>query len=184
MVAEGGASVIAQYPVRGRDLKRTAIRGTLTLAAEIGSALRGAGRRGQAVIETLIERLDGAVVFHGKVTGLSRETASGFVRGAVSMEGLDERAGSGCEVTFQNENLLATVDGVPLVSVPDLITIIEEESGHPVTTERLRFGMRVFVIALPCASLWRDALGLAKAGPRCFGLDLDYVPFEQRLAAR
>lgn len=183
VVAEGGASVLAQYPVQGRDFKRAAIRGTLTLALEIGAELRRAGRQTQVVIEALTKRLGGAVIFHGKVVDLTRETAGGFVRGKVAIEGLDARTGSRCEVTFQNENLVAVADGTTLASVPDLITILEEESAHPVTTERLRFGMRVFVLALPCAALWRQELGLAKAGPRCFGLDLDYVPFERRLAA-
>jgi DUF917 family protein len=182
VVAEGGASVVAQYPMRGRDLGRAAIRGTLTLALEIGADLRRAGRQSQRAIESLTRRLGGALLFHGKVIDLRRETAGGFVRGVVTMGGLDRWSGSSCEVAFQNENLVATVDGVVLASVPDLITILEEEAAHPVTTERLCFGMRVFVLALPCASLWRQPQGLAKAGPRCFGLDLDYVPFEQRLA--
>lgn len=182
VVAEGGASVLAQYPVRGADFKRAAIRGTLSLALEIGGELRRAGRQTQAVIEALTKRLAGAVIFHGKVVDLARETAGGFVRGKVTIEGLDGRSGTRCDVTFQNENLVAIADGVTLASVPDLITLLEEESAHPVTTERLRFGMRVFVLALPCAALWRGEIGLAKAGPRCFGLDLDYIPFERRLA--
>lgn len=183
VVAEGGASVLAQYPVRGADFKRAAIRGTLSLALEIGSQLRQAGRRAQSAIDTLTRRLGGAVIFHGKISGLERSTVSGFVRGTVSIEGLDQRSGTHCEVTFQNENLVAVADGAVLASVPDLITILEEESAYPITTERLRFGMRVFIVALPCAALWRQERGLAKAGPRCFGLDLDYVPFERRLAA-
>jgi DUF917 family protein len=184
VVAEGGASVLAQYPIRGRDFKRASIRGTLSLALEIGADLRRAGRQGRSVIEALTRRLGGAVIFHGKVVQLERETAGGFVRGRVVIEGLEELTASRCEVKFQNENLIAVADGSILASVPDLITLLEEESAHPVTTERLRFGMRVYVLALPCASLWREELGLAKVGPRCFGLDLDYVPFEQRLALR
>lgn len=184
VVAEGGASVLAQYPIRGSDFKRAAIRGTLSLALELGAQLRGGRRQSQLVVEALTRRLGGALIFHGKVVDLKRETMGGFVRGVVAMEGLDARSGSRCEVTFQNENLVAIADGSILASVPDLITILEEESAHPVTTERLRFGMRVFVLALPCAPLWRQDMGLAKVGPRCFGLDLDYVPFEQRLAVR
>lgn len=184
VVAEGGASVLAQYPVRGRDYRRAAIAGTLSLALEIGGELRRAGRQTQLVLETLTRRLRGAVIFHGKVVELKRETAGGFVRGEVVLEGLDGQLGSRCSVSFQNENLVATADGRRLASVPDLITLLEEESAHPITTERLRFGMRVFVLALPCAPLWRQDLGLAKAGPRCFGLDFDYVPFEQLVAVR
>lgn len=184
VVAEGGASVLAQYPIQGRDFKRAAIRGTLSLAIEIGAELRRAGRQGQLVIESLAHRLGGAVIFHGKVVQLQRETGGGFVRGTVVIEGLDTLADSRCEIKFQNENLVAIANGSILASVPDLITLLEEDSAHPVTTERLRFGMRVYVVALPCAPLWREAMGLAKAGPRCFGLDFDYVPFEQRLVAR
>ncbi|TMB97350.1 MAG: DUF917 domain-containing protein, partial [Chloroflexi bacterium] len=65
VVAEGGASVLAQYPLRGLDFKRTAIRGTLSLALEIGAGLRGAGRQGNVAIESLTHRLRGAVIFHG-----------------------------------------------------------------------------------------------------------------------
>jgi uncharacterized protein len=183
VVAEGGASVVAQYPMVGSDFKRTAIRGTITLALEIGAELRAAGRQAQAALESLTHRLGGAVLFHGKVVDLSRQTLGGFTRGAVVMEGLESEAGRRCEVVFQNENLVATADGQILASVPDLITVLEEESAHPVTTERLRFGMRVFVLGLPCAALWREELGLAKAGPRCFGLDFDYVPFEKRISS-
>jgi len=175
---------VPQSSLSTRDFKRTAIRGTLSLALEIGAELRRAGRQSGLVIEALTRRLGGAVIFHGKVVQLERETAGGFVRGRVVIEGLETLADSRCEVRFQNENLVAIADGLILASVPDLITLLEEESAHPVTTERLRFGMRVYVLALPCASLWREKLGLAKAGPRCFGLDLDYVPFEQRLTAR
>ena len=183
VVAEGGSSVVAQYPMRGADFKRAAIRGTLSLALDIGSELRGAGRQSRRVIESLTRRLMGAVIFHGKVVALEQETAGGFVRGDVTVEGLDSFSGRRCQVTFQNENLVAVADGSMLASVPDLITILEEDTAHPVTTERLRFGMRVFVLALRCAPLWRDELGLARAGPRCFGLGFDYVPFEERLAA-
>ncbi len=184
VVAEGGAAVTAKWPMRGMDLKRAAIRGTLSLALEIGNELRASGRRSADVIAWLTKRLGGAVLFHGKVVELERVVAGGFVRGAITIEGLDESSGGRCRVTFQNENLVAVADGVVLASVPDLITLLEEESAHPVTTERLRFGMRVVVMGLPCAPLWRDQLGLATAGPRCFGLDLDYVPFEARLASR
>lgn len=181
VVAQGGAAVIAQYPMRGADLKRSAIRGTISLALEIGRTVLQAGRRTDTVLQALTTRFGAAVLFRGKVIELERRTEGGFVRGSLTIAGLGDRAGTSCAVSFQNENLVATADGQVLASVPDLITILEEESGHPVTTERLRFGMRVVVLAFPCASLWREPRGLAKAGPRCFGLDLDYVPFEARL---
>jgi len=63
------------------------------------------------------------------------------------------------------------------VSVPDLITIVDTETGEAISTELLRFGQRVSVLAWPCDPLWRTPRGLELAGPRAFGYELDYVPF-------
>ena len=67
--------------------------------------------------------------------------------------------------------------------MPDLITVMETESGQPITTEELRYGQRVRVIAAPCDRRWRTPAGLALVGPRYFGYDLDYVPVEGWLSA-
>jgi DUF917 family protein len=87
------------------------------------------------------------------------------------------------ELRFQNENLAALRDGEIVVSVPDLITVLDAETGEPITTEELRYGFRVTVIATPCDDRWRTPAGLELAGPRYFGYDIDYVPVEERFGA-
>jgi uncharacterized protein len=67
--------------------------------------------------------------------------------------------------------------------VPDLITVLDTETAGAIGTERLRYGQRVTVIAFGCHPLWRTAEGLALAGPRAFGYDVDYVPVEERASA-
>ena len=79
-------------------------------------------------------------------------------------------------VDIQNENLIAFEDGVPLATVPDLITLMDIETGVPMTTESLGFGQRLHVIGMPAHPRWITPDGLALAGPRAFGYDLDYVP--------
>jgi hypothetical protein len=63
--------------------------------------------------------------------------------------------------------------------VPDIITVIDTESGYAIQTELVRYGQRVSVIAFPCDPIWRTPAGLELAGPRAFGYDIDYVPVEQ-----
>jgi DUF917 family protein len=63
--------------------------------------------------------------------------------------------------------------------VPDLITVLDHESGSPITTETLRYGQRVVIIGMPCAPIWRTERGLKQVGPRYFKYDLDYVPIEE-----
>lgn len=83
-------------------------------------------------------------------------------------------------VTFQNENLMAYVGDEPIACVPDLITIVEQDTCRAITTERLRFGSRVSVLAMPCDDKWLTPAGLVLAGPRHFGYDVDYLPYAGR----
>jgi DUF917 family protein len=67
-----------------------------------------------------------------------------------------------------------------LASVPDLIMVLDAETGDATTTEDLRYGFRVAVTAAPCDDRWRTEAGLELVGPRYFGYDFDYVPIEER----
>jgi DUF917 family protein len=62
------------------------------------------------------------------------------------------------------------------VSVPDLIVILDVDTGHAITTEVLRYGQRVAILALPCHPLLRTPEALAVLGPKCFGLDVTFQP--------
>ncbi len=76
---------------------------------------------------------------------------------------------------FQNEMLLASIDGVPVASTPDLIMVLDSETGEPITTETLRFGQRVRVVSAPADERWHSPGGIELAGPRYFGYDIDPV---------
>ena len=88
------------------------------------------------------------------------------------------------EIQFQNENLVATRSGEAVATVPDLIIVLEAESGQPITTEELRYGYRVVVIGAPCDRRWRTTAGLELVGPRYFGYEIDYVPVEEMVDRR
>ncbi|WP_175417086.1 DUF917 family protein [Arthrobacter sp. 24S4-2] len=89
-----------------------------------------------------------------------------------------EDRGRTVTVRLQNENLLAEENGRTLAGVPDLITVFDSATGHPIATESIRFGQRVTVLAWPCDPIWRTERGLAIAGPAAFGFDHPYVPLE------
>jgi DUF917 family protein len=65
-----------------------------------------------------------------------------------------------------------------LLTTPDLITLLDADTGAPITSETIRYGLRVVAIAIPCAPQWRTAAGLKLVGPRYFGYDVDYRPFD------
>jgi hypothetical protein len=117
------------------------------------------------------------VLFRGKVVDVERRTVEGFARGTVrfvSFEG-DSRL----EITFQNEHLVAVVDGEVRCTVPDLICVLEDDTAEPITTEGLRYGQRVTVVGISTPDLMRTPEALAVFGPACFGLDVPFRPVEE-----
>jgi DUF917 family protein len=175
-VASGGISLGAHYLLTRETAPGAVIEGTVSRAIAVGRALLASAEP----IAALAETLDAAVVVRGKLVDVERRTESGFTRGSVTIEGTGADRGRLVRVEVQNENLVVLEDGAVTASVPDLITIVDAETGEAISTELLRFGQRVAVLAWACDPLWRTPRGLELAGPPAFGYDIPYVPFEPR----
>lgn len=180
----GCSAMIALYAMTGRQVKDGAVLGTITLTERIGKALRTAHSNGIDPVEAVRDVTGGAIIWNGKISDIQRRTETGFARGDATVSGLGEYEGEDLTISFQNEFLIARTPTRVLITTPDLITLLDAETGHPITTEELRYGFRVAVLAIPSDPRWRSEAGLQLVGPRYFGYDVDYVPFEQRVAAR
>lgn len=179
----GCSAMIALYAMTGRQVKAGAVLGTITMTERIGKALRGAASSGIDPVEAVRAVTDGSIVWTGKVSDIQRRTETGFARGDATIAGSGDYEGEDLVVSFQNEFLIARTSSRVVVTTPDLITMLDAETGHPITTEELRYGFRVAVLGIPCDPRWRSEEGLRLAGPRYFGYDVDYVPYEERMAA-
>ena len=180
----GCAALIALYSISGAQLREGMIAGSLSLAEELGRLVRETRRAHGDVIGAIVDRLSGFPLFTGKVVDLNRRTVAGFARAEVRIEGLGGDAGSTAQLFTQNEHLVAMREGEVLASTPDLIMVLDSETGQPITTEELRYGFRVTVIATASDPRWRTDEGIEVVGPRYFGYDFDYVPVERRVSAR
>jgi DUF917 family protein len=179
-VRMGGAAMIAEYSMSGEVAKKVSIPGTLGLGIELGRAVR----RARARHDDPLAHLEGALaansyrgprlLFEGKVEDVFRETTGGFVRGRARIRGLGS-AGM-LELAFQNEHLIARLEGEVLAVVPDLICILAAETAEPITTESLRYGQRVKVISITPPEIMRSPAALEVFGPQAFGLDVAYRP--------
>lgn len=183
--ASGGQVTTLASPMSGAKMKTSVVAGTVDYAQKLGRVIRTAGDAQGETPEQYFLRESGALrFFKGKICDVLRETRDGFNFGKVELEGIGEDKGSTAVVEFQNENIYAEVDGEIVATVPDLICLVDSETFVPVTTENLKYGKRVLVVGLPCDKAWRTAGGLDLAGPRWFGLDVDYVPVEELARAR
>ena len=172
---------IACFPMHGKDVKKAAIPGTLGIALEIGRSIRE-GRRAGDVISHLFNYLKTAnyynrpqVLFNGKIVEVLRETSDGFSSGICKLVD-SNNADRVASIRFQNENLVLNVADKITAIVPDLICILDCETGDPIMTPILRYGQRVVVVGLNAPPQLCTLDGLGTFGPRCFGIDESYVP--------
>jgi DUF917 family protein len=169
-VATGCSVYTADTVMTGAQLADGLVAGTLTLAERLGAAVRTARADHADPIAAVAGMAHGVPLVTGKVTDVHRTTTGGFARGGATVAGAEAEL----RLSFQNEYLLATRDGDVLATTPDLICVLETDTGEPITTEALRYGNRVTVLGIPCDPRWTTPEGLELVGPRYFGYDCDY----------
>lgn len=178
MIASGALMALALYPMTVDQARTGLVRGSMSQAIHAGKMLMN---QADDPIGALTADLGGVKFLAGKVTDVDRRTEGGYTLGSAVIAGVGEDSGRILRLEFQNENLVAMIDGVVVGSVPDIITVLDVHTGWPIVTEALRYGQRVAVVGIPCAPIWRSEVGLAVAGPRTFGYDIDYRPVEDSL---
>lgn len=186
LIAMGG-SVVSSIGLTGADVKRASIHGSLSLAISIGRALRLARETKSNWFTQLRGVCNVLRLFEGKVTSVDRQITGGWVRGNAVLTGLGDAGDRQVRLDFQNEHLIARAgsEGVfdqILATTPDLLAVLDTETGTPITTEGLHYGQRATVVGIPCQPIWRTERGLQLAGPRYFRWDIDYIPIEARMA--
>ena len=185
----GGNSWLVSYPMTGKQVKDASILNSQTIAWELGKAVLRARSKHLDPVEEMLNSLkntrnvNGKKVFKGKIVDIVREfggeTTKGFSSGRIIMEGLDDYKGSKAEVDFQNEWLNIRIDGEVKCMPPDLIIIVDSETGEPIRTDIMKYGYRGSVVLIPAHERMRTPKAIELCGPRYFGYDLDYVPVEE-----
>ena len=177
----GGSVMNAIYPMTGREMKNSSIHNILSLEEQIGARIQAALKNNKQPLDEILELTNGHQLFQGKVMDIDRKTQDGFAKGTAIIEGLGSDLNKACRLHFQNEHLLAEIDGNVVCVTPDLIAVLDAETGMPITTEGLRYGARCIVIGMPCDPKWRTPKGIEVAGPGYFGYNTVYRPIEELL---
>ena len=180
-VSMGARAGLAGTIMTGAQVKAAGVHYSLSLAHHLGARVIEAQARKTDVPPVIAEALDGRVVFRGKIADVERRTTKGFARGKVKMTGYSALQHppndlGALDIEFQNEFLIAFVNGEVIATTPDLICIVTEEEGEPVTTEVLRYGTRVAVIIVPAPPQLKSPAALEVVGPAAFGYDVAFEP--------
>jgi len=181
VVAMGGTAVGAEAPMSGAYVKRAGVPGTVSQAIALGNIVLDANRKHADPVARICAHEGGVHLMDAKIVDLRRHLEGGFSVGSMQLEGIGRHAGTAADIAFQNEFLMFRRGTVVEVCVPDLVILLDADNGHAITTDVLRYGQRVAIIALPCHALLRTPEALAVVGPAAFGLaDVAYRPLAQR----
>lgn len=167
-VEMGCTIMIALFPQTGTQAAASMVADSVTRAVQVGRSITSARAANQDPVAQVVQVLAGRELFAGKVVDVQRATTAGFARGQARIDG----EADSLQLSFQNEHLVATTGDTVLATTPDLIMVLEHDSGEPITTEGLHYGQRVRVIAAPSDPRWHTEQALAMVGPAYFGYDV------------
>jgi len=208
--SEMGSRVgMAAKPTTTERVRKYGVLNTVSLAWRIGRCIAKAEATNtlSTVAEAIVEEAGGPksakVLFRGKIVAVERRLFKGHSYGEVHIahvpdedEGEARRmsavATSGLlKIPFKNENLFAEHvgdDGAKriIAAVPDLIAVLDKESGRALGVPEYKYGYQVVVLGITCSPRWTETPeGLAIGGPAAFGYkDVEYKPVGEYVEPR
>jgi DUF917 family protein len=172
---------LACFAMQMKEAKDAIVPGSLTRCLQSGAAVREAREKGEYPAEAFARAAGGKVVFHGEVTVHDWESRGGYMFADNHIRGGGEFGGSTLHIWAKNENHISWLNDKPYITSPDLIQLVDEKTGEPITNTDTAVGMRVAVVAVP-NPLYRSPEGLRIMGPSHYGFeDITFTPMEKQV---
>jgi DUF917 family protein len=180
----GGLGGNSHYAMSGLQLKQAVIPNTISGALKIGQAMLQARRRGEDPVLAVAQAMGGKVYFYGVIGSMREKEREGFYLTVAELAGSRAWAGRTAEITIMNEAMLLSLDGKTTVIFPDLICMLDPQSGRGLMSVELHAGMEIAVLGVPCHPRLREAVqdetGRRSFAPARYGYpELDYYPMEE-----
>lgn len=199
LVEMGSLVGLAGRPTTAGIARRHGVRNTVSLAWRIGRAIALAeesvsiSQAADRIVREVGGEGSAKILFRGKISAVERTLRKGHSIGVLQIahaavdeanDGLtnDVATGGTLRVPFINENILAeheAEDGTKtmLATVPDLIALLDTQTGRAVGVPEYRYGCHVTVLAIACSPRWSETQrGIDIGGPKGYGYDVEYRP--------
>lgn len=180
----GGLGANNHYPMTGVEAKAAVIPNTISGALELGRALISARREGSDPIATIGEKVGGVLLHKGEIRRMQEAESMGFYFTAADLEGFGDFDGQIAELIIKNETMMLSLEGEVKAYFPDLILMLDPETGRGMMSIELKVGARVALVGLPCHPRLRrsaesDAGRVAFSPARYGQREEIYKPIEQ-----
>lgn len=147
-VQAGGLVAVTRNPVTPEYVKENAAVGAISQAIEIGRIIQEYGSDVDQMVEKIIGYLGGGkTIDKGEVEQATLETRGGFDVGKIIVKGSTNKR---YEATFWNEFMtLEDTEGKRYGTFPDLIVMVDLQTGLPLTSAEVKQGDKVLLVVVP-----------------------------------
>lgn len=166
----GSSAHISIYTMSGSEAKKAVIKGSVSRAIALGNAVLQAQKNNTDPVKAILAISNGSCIGTGIIQDIQQKIEDGFLNGTVSI--VDQNSKE-IRLLYQNENLAAFVGDSIVASTPDVIIPVDVQTGLPITTESLAYGLRVAVIVMHSDDIWYTPQGLQLVGPQVFGFETE-----------
>lgn len=161
-----GDTLVVWCPRPAKEFKKLLVDGTISRSILLGNMLRNTRN-----IKQILEKLSGKIIFEGVIKEIEEEENKGFLIRKISIKNNNDN----CQVWIRNENLVVTIDNKPTITCPDLITLLNKNSGLGLHNSDLKVDLEVLVIGLPNNPKWHTRRGYKIFSPKHFSLPFRVV---------
>jgi len=182
-VSGGGVGGVLQ--IEGKQVKKSAVPGSLTLTINVGRSIREARENGDDPVEAIIDATKGYRLFDGKIVSYLREDRDGFWWGESRLKGVGDFEGHSFRIWYKECNQISWKDEKVYVTCPDPIDVVDRKTGEGlsnITPAVWTPGREVTVIGRKSIDPWHTEKGLKIAGPTHFNYWMPYKPIEKMVA--
>ncbi|XP_057316586.1 uncharacterized protein LOC130657611 [Hydractinia symbiolongicarpus] len=184
-ISMGCCAGVMVAPLSSKDIQTKTCLFTLSQAWYLGNTILNARQLHMCPVEAILKETNGILLCQGKINNLHRETKDGFTWGKIDIEGSGVYQNKNMTLEFQNEFIVAKSSEKIVATTPDLITLVDTDTGEPITTDELKYGLRVTTLVLPCPPIMNSKKALEFVGPKAFKYEnveyhpsCEYVAFE------
>ncbi len=180
----GGLAANSHYPMSGKTAKRVIIPNTISASLHLGKTLAEARKAGTDAVAAVAREVGGKLLFQGEISTMQEAEALGFYFTTVRLQGRGGLAQHQAELTIKNETMYLAIDGAPRAYFPDLVLMLDPQTGRGLMSVELSVGRAVSLVVTACHPRLREAVLSGKAdaafSPARYGRPDDhYRPLEE-----
>ncbi|WP_280417933.1 DUF917 domain-containing protein [Nocardia carnea] len=165
----GMVALVSAYRVNADICRSFGDVGSISRCMALGELVVRMQSGESAAFDECLQFCRGVVVFEGVVIEDHHDITADIPRGVITALGESTR-GSILRLDHRGENVAATVDGIVAAMVPDIITVIDVDTGAVVQSPDVLPGQRVRVLSIPADDRWHTTAAKRIIGPAEFGL--------------